>query len=190
MRHCLRKFLYPFLFLFVATWISPVFAQSGATSGTISGTVTDSTGAVVPGATVTIVNSVSQYSRTTTSDGAGHFTLPNIPFNPYRIEVSSKGFASYSASVSVDSVVPVTANAVLQVGSSATTVTVNSVNEGVEDTPTFHTDVDRNLIEKLPLEECVVFLELAGHAFISRSGGRLQRSLPWPRRSRVEFVFD
>ena len=31
-------------------------------------------------------------------------------------------------------------------------MTVNSVNEGVEDTPTFHTDVDRNLIEKLPLE--------------------------------------
>ncbi|HEX3941279.1 MAG TPA: TonB-dependent receptor, partial [Acidobacteriaceae bacterium] len=152
MRHCVCKFLYPFLFLFAATWISPVFAQSGATSGTISGTVTDSTGAVVAGATVTIVNSVSQYSRSTATDGAGHFTLPNIPFNPYGIEVSDKGFASYSAAVSVDSVVPVTANAVLRVGGSGTTVTVNSINVGVEDTPTFHTDVDRNLMEKLPLE--------------------------------------
>ena len=43
---------------------TPAFALTGESSGTIIGTVTDPTGAVLPGATVTIQNPVSQYERT------------------------------------------------------------------------------------------------------------------------------
>lgn len=129
-----------------------IFAQSGVSSGTISGTVTDSSGAVVPGAVVTILNRVSEYTRTATTGSAGQFTFPNIPFNPYQLEISSKGFAPYSETVLVNSVVPVAVNASLQVSGAATTVTVTGSGGLVEDTPTFHTDVDRNLIQKLPLE--------------------------------------
>ena len=51
--------------------ISPLFAQSAGNSGSIYGLVTDASGAVVPGAVVTVENPVSRYNRTTKSDGAG-----------------------------------------------------------------------------------------------------------------------
>ena len=57
-------------------------AQSGGNSGSINGTVVDPTGAVVPNASVEIHNAVSGYDRTTTSDNAGNFSFPNVPFNP------------------------------------------------------------------------------------------------------------
>ena len=50
---------------------SVAVAQSN--SGSMTGTVADSTGAVIPGATVTLANAVSGYTRTQTSDSAGHF---------------------------------------------------------------------------------------------------------------------
>ena len=55
------------------------FAQSGGSSGSVSGTVQDSTGAVVPNATVEIRNPVSGYDRSTSTDASGKFSFPNIP---------------------------------------------------------------------------------------------------------------
>ena len=67
---------------------SALFAQSTGNSGTISGTVTDPTGALVPGAAVTIHNPVSHYERTATTDKTGHFQFTNVPFNPYHLAVT------------------------------------------------------------------------------------------------------
>ncbi len=76
-----------FLFCYQAS------AQTSGSSGTIQGVVTDPSGAVIPGATVEIHNPVSGYNRTATSDGSGKFSLPNVPFNPYHLTVTGKGFA-------------------------------------------------------------------------------------------------
>ncbi len=127
-----------------------VFAQSN--SGTITGTVTDPSGAVVPGATVTINNPVSEYTRTATTDDAGHFSLPNLPFNPYHLTANHSGFGSYAHDVDVRSTVPENVNIKLTVGTESTTVTVEGGEDLVENDPTFHTDIDRNLINKIPLE--------------------------------------
>ncbi|MGH9596946.1 MAG: carboxypeptidase-like regulatory domain-containing protein, partial [Edaphobacter sp.] len=59
-----------------------LWAQAAGNSGTINGTVTDATGAIVPGAKVSIENPVSGYSRTAISDSAGHYQLTNVPLNP------------------------------------------------------------------------------------------------------------
>lgn len=128
-----------------------LFAQSTGNSGTVSGTVTDPTGAVIPCATVTIDNPVSEYERATTTDQAGHFQFPNLPFNPYHLTVSSAGFSSAAQDVDVASVVPVTANVSLKVGQGATTVVVTGA-DMVENDTTMHTDIDRSLFQKLPLE--------------------------------------
>ena len=128
-----------------------LFAQSTGNSGTINGIVTDPTGAVVPGASVSIYNPVSQYERTTTTDKAGHFQFPNIPFNPYHMTVTMKGFSSAVQDVDVNSVVPVSANTTLKVGEATNTVVVTG-EDLVENDPTFHTDVDRSLFQKVPLE--------------------------------------
>jgi hypothetical protein len=128
-------------------------AQSGGSSTSVTGTVVDPSNAVVPNATVEIHNVVSGFERSIATDGAGKFTFPNVPFNPYHLTVKVKGFASYVQDIDVRSVVPVTLNIGLKVTASSETVTVEA--EGgdlIENDPTFHTDVDRGLFEKLPLE--------------------------------------
>jgi hypothetical protein len=128
-----------------------VHAQSGS-SGSVEGTVVDQSGAVVPNATVEIHNPVSAFSRSTTTDGAGKFAFPNVPFNPYHLTVTAAGFAAAPQDVEVRSVVPVSLKIALQVGGSATAVTVEAGGDLVENDPAFHTDVDRGLFDKLPLE--------------------------------------
>src|SRR6266853_3788808 len=76
-----------------------------SSSGTIQGVVTDPSNAVIAGAKVQIHNPVSGYDRTVTTDGTGKFSLPNIPFNPYHLTVTGKGFAPYSQDVDERSVV-------------------------------------------------------------------------------------
>jgi Carboxypeptidase regulatory-like domain len=127
-------------------------AQLG-NSGSIEGVVKDQSGASVPGAKVEIANPVSHYQRGTTTDTDGNFRFTNVPFNPYHLVVTASGFGSVSQDVDVRSTVPVNLPIALKVGSAATTVTVEA-NGGdlVENDSTFHTDVDRGLFDKLPLE--------------------------------------
>ena len=126
-------------------------AQSG-NAGTVRGTVTDPTGAVIPGATVHLSNQMSGLDRSATTDDAGLFTIPNIPFSAYRIVVVANGFASLSRNVQVSSSVGTSLNLVLQIAGSSQTVTVEATGDLIENDPTFHTDVDRDLFNKVPLE--------------------------------------
>ena len=140
--------------LFIGLIFSAItgYAQSGGNSTSITGTVLDPTGAVVPSATVEIHNPVSAYVRSTTTDTSGKFSLPNIPFNPYHLNVTAAGFAPYAQDVELRSSVPVSLQINLKVESSSTSVTVESSADLLENDPTFHTDVDRQLFDKLPLE--------------------------------------
>ncbi len=127
-------------------------AQSGS-STSIMGTVLDPSGAVVPSAIVEVRNPVSGFSRGAVTDAAGKFVIPNVPFNPYHLSATGQGFAPYSQDVDVRSTVPVTLSITLKVGGSAESVTVEANGEDLlENTSTFHTDVDRSLFDKLPLE--------------------------------------
>ena len=128
-------------------------AQAVGNSGSINGTVVDPTGAVVDKATVEIRNPVSGLDRSTTTDAAGKFAFTNIPFNPYHLVVTAEGFAATVQDVEPRSAVPVSVAIKLKVSGSTTQVTVEA--EGgdlVENDPTFHTDVDKSLFDKLPLE--------------------------------------
>ena len=127
-------------------------AQSG-NSTSITGTVLDPSGAVVVGAGVEVRNPVSGYSRSAVTDAAGKFTIPNVPFNPYHVTVTGEGFAPYAQDVDVKSSVPINLSINLKVTGSSEMVTVESTAQDLlENTSTFHTDVDRGLFDKLPLE--------------------------------------
>ena len=127
-------------------------AQSG-NSTSITGTVLDPSGAVVVGAGVEVRNPVSGYSRSAVTDAAGKFTIPNVPFNPYHVTVTGEGFAPYAQDVDVKSSVPINLSINLKVTGSSEVVTVESTAQDLlENTSTFHTDVDRGLFDKLPLE--------------------------------------
>ncbi|HEV2400199.1 MAG TPA: TonB-dependent receptor [Candidatus Sulfotelmatobacter sp.] len=126
--------------------------QGGGNFGSINGTVQDSTGAVFPGAKVEIHNPVSGYDESATTDSTGHFSFSNVPFNPYHLTVVASGFNSHVQDVEVRSVVPETLTITLKVATSTETVTVSA--EGgdlVENDSAFHTDVDKNLLDKMPL---------------------------------------
>jgi hypothetical protein len=147
-----RQFRSGFLTL-VSMILLTVAAIAQGTSGSVSGSVTDPTGAILPGATVKILNSVSGYTRTTTTDSAGQYRFFNIPFNPYRITVTNVGFEASTISVDVSSVVPVSSTVKLNIAGSATSITVvDTGTDLVENDSTFHTDIDRSTIDKLPLE--------------------------------------
>src|SRR6266853_5272498 len=128
-------------------------AQSGGSSTSVTGTVVDPTGAVVADAKVEIQNPVSHFQRTTSTDNAGKFTIPNIPFNPYHLTVGGPGFAPYAQDVDVRSIVPVNISVTLQIKGSSESVTVEASGEDLlENDPTFHTDVSKELFDKMPLE--------------------------------------
>jgi hypothetical protein len=149
------KALSSFYFLaFIIVVFSFCYQASAQTSsGMIQGVVTDPSNAVIPGAKVEIHNPVSGYDRTVTTDGSGRFSLSNVPFNPYHLTVTGQGFAPHSQDVDVRSVVPVSLSVGLKVTGSTETVTVEGGGADlIETDTTFHTDVDRNLFDKVPLE--------------------------------------
>ncbi len=130
-----------------------VQAEVGGTASSVTGSVTDPSGAVIPGATVEIRNPVSSFVRTVTTDASGNFSIPNVPLNPYHLTVKLAGFTPYTQDVDVRSSIPVNLKIKLQISTSSETVNVQA--EGgdlVENDPTFHTDVDRALFDKIPLE--------------------------------------
>ena len=128
-------------------------AQTVGSAGSVNGVVVDISGAVVPGAKVEIRNPISGFDRTAVTDDSGKFIFANIPFNPYHLDVTAPGFAAYGGDVELRSAVPVAVSIKLQIEGSTTSVTVEAHGgDLIESDPTFHTDVDKNLFEKLPLE--------------------------------------
>jgi hypothetical protein len=68
---------------------APGFAQ---TLGTITGEVRDSTGGLVPGATVTVVNKATNATRTTQTNAVGLFDFPALPPGTYTVKSELEGF--------------------------------------------------------------------------------------------------
>src|ERR1700728_2613552 len=143
------------LVFLVVCLASPVatFAQSSsANAGTVRGTVLDPSGAAITGATVEIQNPVSRYNKTVQSDSQGNFEFDNVPYNNYHVSASAKGFQGGEQDVNVRSPLPVEAKISLKIGTATESVTVTTGGDLVETDPSTHTDVDRELFDKLPLE--------------------------------------
>src|SRR5713101_4730027 len=169
--------LYGFLLLSLSLLLFAAGGRAQSNSGSMDGVVKDQSGASVPGAKVEITYPVSGFHRETTTDADGAFRFTNVPFNPYHLVVTAAGFDSTSQDVDVRSAVPVNVQVSLKVGSAAsTTVTVESKGADlIETESTFHTDVDRSLFDKLPLEsqssEVSSLVTLASPGVVADSNG-------------------
>jgi len=122
-------------------------------TGRIQGTVHDPTGAVVPGATVTIVNQATGYKAEVPTTQAGEYLAPNIPPGRYTVSVTVSGFKSAKIPdviVIVDSLS--TVDFTLEVGTQTETVQV-SANAQLVDTETsaMGNDLSTTQITELPL---------------------------------------
>ncbi len=149
---CNRDTVFRILPVFALMCAALAWSAQGGSAGVIRGTVTDPSGAVIPGATIHLTNPASGLDRTATSDDAGEFEFSNIAFNPYRIAVAANGFAPLSQSIQIRSVVGTTLKLVMQIATADSTVTVEASGDLVETDPTFHTDVDRDMFTKVPLD--------------------------------------
>ncbi len=85
--------MHPVRVLLICLVALPVLLAQ-APSGEITGTVTDSTGAIVSGATVTVTNPATNVSRTVATNESGIYTLPAMPPGAYNVKVEMKGFGA------------------------------------------------------------------------------------------------
>lgn len=127
-------------------------AQSLVSSGTVQGTVLDPSGAVVPNAAVELSNPVTNFKVSTDTDVNGHFILRQIPFNQYHLSVTASGFSPVAQDVEVRSTVPASVALTMPIASAQTSITVEGGSQDlVETTPTSHTDISDQLMERLPV---------------------------------------
>jgi len=100
-------------------------AQAQQTLGGITGTVTDSSGAIISGATVTLVGDQTKLSRTQTTSSTGSYTFVNLPIGTYTLAFTQQGFESQNIpSIAVQANRTVTLNAELKVGNVSESITV------------------------------------------------------------------
>jgi hypothetical protein len=95
-------------------------------AGDISGTVTDSTGAAVPGATVTVLNNDTGVTKDYTTNDSGVYDTSSIVAGNYKLTFSRQGFTTLIRSSITVPVGPTTVNAPLAVGTVSTQVIVNT----------------------------------------------------------------
>ncbi|HSY68739.1 MAG TPA: TonB-dependent receptor [Edaphobacter sp.] len=134
----------------------PQAAFGQAIYGSIFGTVTDTTGAIVPGATITVTDESKGTSVTVQSNGTGDFTVEHLIPDVYDVKVDANGFKSYAqkgVQLSADSAVKIVA--ALAVGGSTEIVEVNA--DSVPQLKTDRADVAVNFnsqeLENLPIPD-------------------------------------
>jgi len=134
----------------------PLHAQFRAS---LSGTVTDPSGAVIPGATVTLVDTATNYTQTVTSNAAGIYIFNALPPAPYKLTASKDGFKTkILANVQI---IPEQANELnvqLEVGATTQTVTVSAVTRGLPTaSATLSATISNNEIQHMPSYDRDIF---------------------------------
>lgn len=149
----MRKLVYCFALLFaVVLGQNAVQAQ---TTGSISGTVVDQTGAVVPGATITVKGEAGQQFTVTTND-SGIYNIPGVAAGTptYTVTVTAPNFkTSIIKNVKVDVATPATVNATLQAGKIEETVVITGGAEVLQtETATIGTTITGRQILETPIQ--------------------------------------
>jgi hypothetical protein len=143
------------IYLLALTWLfCPAFlAHAQSTFGSIRGTVQDSSGAVIPEATVTIHSLDESFERQVKTNDSGEFAAENLKAGHYKLTVIHDGFAdavvdSAALEARQDLRLPIT----LSVASGATTVQVNAGADQINtENGTLSDSKDNQLITELPL---------------------------------------
>lgn len=140
----------PWLLLIVMGLTVVAFGQ---TTASIKGTVTDSTGAAIAGAKITVSNPSLGIERATQTNSAGNYEVPALPPAPYSVRVESKGFETQQANgVIIQVSQNVVQNFGLKVASSSEVVTVEATAPVIESTTiTVGQTIDQRTVQELPL---------------------------------------
>ena len=151
----LRCSKWGWLVLLVIALMAPFCAQAQLSGkGAITGAVTDSTGAVIPGASIAATNEASGITSTTTTTGAGDFNFSNLDPGIYTVTTSAKGFEKLiQKGIHVNAMESQTYSPVLTVGGSSVEITVTSALPQLETTnASLGATMENNVYSELPIE--------------------------------------
>ncbi|MBL8220965.1 MAG: carboxypeptidase regulatory-like domain-containing protein, partial [Bryobacterales bacterium] len=128
----------------------PIHAQ---VTGTILGSVLDESNAAVPGAAVTVTNTLTNESRQAAADASGNYIVTALPVGQYRVEVRREGFKAFVASgIKLEVNQNIRIDARLAVGAVVESVEVTTDAAQVDTYQTqLGTVVDTNRVNDLPL---------------------------------------
>jgi outer membrane receptor protein involved in Fe transport len=128
-------------------------AWAQRSTASINGTVKDSTGAVVPEATVILTNTATNVSQTAVTNATGDYVILNIPPGQYTLKASKEGFETVTqAEFALDVNQTTTFDFTLRIGSALQTVTVEAAAAHVEtSTSELGTVVTQTMVNDLPL---------------------------------------
>lgn len=150
-----RAALFASLLLIVGfvTTIAIPNAQGQVTTAAIHGTVTDSSGAAVPNAKITALNTATGITTVASSNHTGLYTFPSLQIGSYTVDVETNGFQKFeSKGINLTVNADLEINAKLKVGTMAETVTVDASSAQVE---TANTQLEQTItdaeIENIPM---------------------------------------
>src|SRR5215470_11613580 len=113
------------LLIALAALSSPLFAQ--VKSSAITGTVTDSSGAILPGAKVTVTETGTGTVNTTQTNEVGQYNVPYLPIGKYTVEVTMEGFQTFrKTDIDLAGGTTLRNDVAMQLGSTNTTVEVTA----------------------------------------------------------------
>jgi len=124
-----------------------------AGTGNIQGTVTDSSGAVIPNANVTLSDEATKVQRTTQTSGAGVYLFPDVPIGIYDLSASAPGFKNYvQTKIDLEVGASIAVNPALAVGSKEQTVEVQAEGLALQtEDATFKQTIDSTEVSEMPL---------------------------------------
>lgn len=137
--------------LFVLILSTVIFGQG---TSRITGIVKDTTGAIIPGATVTVAHEGTNISSKMTSTSAGIYVFEGMQLGSYTLTVEMNGFKKYVSQGNILTLgVPLTVNAAMEAGAVNETVEVSGTYERVQTSTSgnFGTTLDNKTLTDLPL---------------------------------------
>jgi hypothetical protein len=140
------------ILLCFAVQLFPPLAAGQAGQASVVGQVNDKSGAVVVGATVTLVSSSTGLTRTVQSGTDGAFNITNLPPGPYTVTANQAGFAQHKSDVVLLAGTSTNLNFALAPGGSQQSVTVQGLAPAIEtNSATLHQTVTPQQVESLPI---------------------------------------
>jgi len=143
------------LFAILALWALLTSLASAQSTSQLNGSVTDSSGATVADAKITLTEPATGFQRTTTSNASGLYQFLDVPPGSYQLQAMAKGFAPFSAShVTLVVKLPSTINIKLQVEGVKTSVEVEAEAPLINRTDaSLGNVVEQNQIQELPIAD-------------------------------------
>ena len=129
------------------------FARAQATNAQIGGRVIDQTGAVVPNATIVVLNVGTGLERTVSTSSLGEYVIPSLPVGTYKLTSTAAGFKNYAQSgIILENGQSARLDVTLEVGSATATIEVTtSVVQVDTSSAAIRTEIDTTQIKELPL---------------------------------------